>query len=199
MRLISSMRCLAFVGLCGTVGVLACGEDPVGDDLRFPVLLKVSGDSQQIAPLAGAVPLVVQLVDNEGDTLPGLEVTFSMLLGTGTLVTTDTTDADGFASTTFTATAAAGARKIRAQVPGDEQVFDLLVGPGVGVVPVHPEVAGEALRYIGAAAQQRHRIHRRPVEQDRVGQPDGKRPDDLAAGLGPRGPLDPRHPARIGH
>jgi hypothetical protein len=95
------------------------------------VFTKVSGDSQSVAPLTTSAPMVVRLLDTEGDTLVGVPVTFTVTAGMGTVTVLDTTDADGLASTVFTAPGNAGARKIRARVSGGMDLFfDLLVGAG---------------------------------------------------------------------
>jgi hypothetical protein len=125
-------RGLGMAGALLLAGVVACGE-PEGDggDPATPVLAKVSGDSQAVAPLGASAPMVIRLLDSEGDTLAGQVVTFAVTAGTGTVTLADTTDATGLASATFTATGTAGARKVRARVTGASDLFfDLLVGAG---------------------------------------------------------------------
>ena len=131
--------------------VIGCSEDSTGDDLRAPVFAKVSGDSQAVAPLATSAPMVVRLTDTEGDTLVGVPVTFTVTAGMGTVTVLDTTDADGLASTVFTAPGNAGARKIRARVSGGVDLFfDLLVGAGTPAAIVAVEGAQQGTD-VGAA------------------------------------------------
>ena len=67
-------------------------------------LAKLSGDEQQGLPAAQlAEPFVVSVLDQNGNPLPGAEVTFSVSAGGGTLsATTATTDANGRAAVTLT-------------------------------------------------------------------------------------------------
>ena len=91
-----------------TVTATVAGLDPVtfsavGSAIPHS-LKKLSGQDQQVA--AGApltVPFVVEVRDQKGQPLEDAEVTFEVTAGAGTLsATTDTTGADGRASTTLT-------------------------------------------------------------------------------------------------
>ena len=73
---------------------------------------QVSGNNQSaIVSAAFAAPLVVKVVDNQGNGVPGAPVTFALASGSASAVIatpTTTTDATGVASTAVTAGAAAG-------------------------------------------------------------------------------------------
>jgi hypothetical protein len=125
------------VGVLLFAGGVGCGDSASNTDGEPPppVLTKVSGDSQAVAPTAASAPMVIRLLDSLGDTLVGQVVTFAVTAGTGTVTLSDTTDAEGLASAIFTAPASAGARKVRARVTGATDLFfDLLVGAGAPVV-----------------------------------------------------------------
>ena len=68
------------------------------------VVTRLSGDEQQAAPGSQlSDPLVVSVLDQHGEPLPGAEVTFAVGGEGGTLsVVRDTTDAEGRAATTLT-------------------------------------------------------------------------------------------------
>ena len=91
-----------------TVEALVAGLDPVtfsavGSAIPHS-LTKLSGRDQQVAAgTALTEPFVVEVKDRKGQPLEGARVTFAVTAGGGTLsATTDTTDADGRASTTLT-------------------------------------------------------------------------------------------------
>ena len=74
-------------------------------DTRTPTtLVKISGDAQQGTPgMALAAPFVVEVLDKKDTPFEGVPVTFSMIVGDGTLsATAATTDAKGRAHTTLT-------------------------------------------------------------------------------------------------
>ena len=87
-------------------------------------LNKLSGDEQEGA--AGAAltePLVVEVRDQNGNSLAGVTVTFAVTAGGGTLsATTTTTDADGRTSTMLTLGSNPGMNTVRATVAGLEPV-----------------------------------------------------------------------------
>jgi hypothetical protein len=146
------MRYPILIGVFALSAVLACSEEPTGDDLRTPVLIKAAGDSQEVARSAASSALTVQVIDTEGDTLAGEVVTFTVTTGTGSVTESDTSDADGFASATFDADTIVGVRQIRASVVGDEVTFALLVGPEVPVEVVRVSGDGQAANASAALA-----------------------------------------------
>jgi uncharacterized repeat protein (TIGR01451 family) len=87
-------------------------------------LTAVSGDGQFVVPgRALSLPLVVQAQDN-GVVAPGVGITWSIASGSATLTpSSQSTDADGRASTTVTAGATPGALTIRAERNDDPGVF----------------------------------------------------------------------------
>ena len=120
-----------------TVRAAVEGLDPVifrATGLAVPrTLAKVSGDEQQAA--AGAQleePLVVSVRDQNGSALPGAAVNFAVLGDGGTLsAASDTTGADGRASTTLTLGPIPGTNTVRAEVPGLEPVTFTAIGLAV--------------------------------------------------------------------
>ena len=96
--------------MAGTVSVEVTveGLEPViftaGGHLIPKMLTKLSGDEQRGRGSAAlAEPLVVEVVDQNGNVLEGVQVTFAITAGDGTLsVETATTDAQGRAAATLT-------------------------------------------------------------------------------------------------
>jgi hypothetical protein len=109
--------------------LLACSEEGGSGTAAF-VLQKVSGDSQGVAVQAASAALVVRVLDPDSVPVEGAVVTFAVTLGNGAVVGSDTTDLNGDASTIYTATTTAGARKIRARLGDRDVIFDLVVAPG---------------------------------------------------------------------
>ncbi len=87
-------------------------------------LAKLSGDGQLAAGGALAEPFVVSVLDQNGEALPGVAVTFAVTAaGDGTLsAAADTTDAEGLASTTLTLGEELGPITVEAAVEGLEPV-----------------------------------------------------------------------------
>ncbi len=87
-------------------------------------LAKLSGDEQQAAPGASLPqPLVVSVVDQNGDPFPGAEATFSVTAGGGMLsATTATTDANGQAATTLTLGSQPGTNTVTVSAAGLDPV-----------------------------------------------------------------------------
>ncbi len=83
-------------------------------------VLIVAGNNQVATPGTTLPdPLVVQVVDQEGNAVVGAAVTWVVTAGSGSVSpTTGTTDADGRASTAWTLGAAAGANTLQAIVSG---------------------------------------------------------------------------------
>ncbi|MEX2531252.1 MAG: invasin domain 3-containing protein, partial [Gemmatimonadota bacterium] len=92
-------------------------------------LVLVSGDGQTIEPGALSSALTVRVDDQDTNPFEGAEVTFAIESGDGTLTSTsETTAANGQASTTVTAGATEGALTISATVAGLTPVtFNLTV------------------------------------------------------------------------
>ncbi|MEK7407232.1 MAG: Ig-like domain-containing protein [Acidobacteriota bacterium] len=99
-------------------------------------LVKISGDGQTaFLNQAFAQPLVVQVNDQQGRPVSGIQVSFSVASGSATLgSTTATTDAQGRASTTVQTGSAAGPIVITAGVSSLSATFNLssrVPGPAV--------------------------------------------------------------------
>jgi hypothetical protein len=99
-------------------GVSACDDD---DDPIVPPeadeLMIVTGNNQDVIVGAQSEPLVVTVLDQFGDPLPGANVQWSVTSGDGTLnVSTSMTDANGQAQVLFLAGSTAGAATIGATV-----------------------------------------------------------------------------------
>ena len=123
-------------------------------------LAKVSGDGQEgLAGIALAAPFVVSVLDEDGATIAGAVVTFSVTAGGGTLsATTATTDANGQATTTLTLGSDPGTNTVSATVEGLESVtftatgqespfaslFDLFGGGKLVALPDSPQLAQNA-------------------------------------------------------
>ncbi|MEX2531253.1 MAG: Ig-like domain-containing protein, partial [Gemmatimonadota bacterium] len=127
-------------GDAGTITVAASvdGLDPVtftltveapSGDPEAATLVRVSGNGQTIEPGETSAALVVRVDDQFSDPFPGAEVTFTVESGDGTVSsTTQTTGANGQASTTVTAGPTEGALTISASAAGlTPVIFDLTV------------------------------------------------------------------------
>ena len=111
--------------------IQAKGFEVEFDNIAYPVLQKISGDNQEA--FAGKVlssPLVVEVVDEKGEPLQGVSVTFTVSAGSGKLTdTTTTTDADGYAQTTLTLGWTLGINTVRVSAEGikSEAIFNATV------------------------------------------------------------------------
>ena len=87
-------------------------------------LVKISGDNQQSTPgTALDHPLVIEVRDQHGKSLPNANVTFSVTAGGGTLAsTTATTDANGHARSTLTLGSDLGTNTVTATVAGLDSI-----------------------------------------------------------------------------
>ena len=87
-------------------------------------LTKVSGDGQEgPASTQLAAPFVVSVLDQDGSALAGVDVTFAVSAGGGTLsAVSATTNADGHATTTLTLGSDPGTNTVEAAVDGIEVV-----------------------------------------------------------------------------
>ena len=108
------------------------------DNRAHPALLKISGYNQQGAsgvPLAQ--PFVVAVQDENGSAVEGVQVTFTVTEGGGTLSsTTSTTDANGQAATTLTLGSQPGPNTVAAAVEGLEPVTFTATAIGQDQTPV---------------------------------------------------------------
>jgi hypothetical protein len=108
----------AAVAGVGTVNFSLMVEEDVPDP-EATALVIVSGDGQTLEPSELSAALVVRVDDQDTNPFEGAEVTFAIASGDGTLTsTTETTAANGQASTTVTAGTTEGALTISATVAG---------------------------------------------------------------------------------
>ena len=103
------------------------------DNRAHPALLKISGYNQQGASGETlAQPFVVAVQDENGSALEGVQVTFTVTEGGGTLsAATDTTDANGQAATTLTLGREPGTNTVEATVAGFKPVTFTAVGQAI--------------------------------------------------------------------
>ena len=104
--------------------------------IRIPKTLKiVSGDDQEGLPgTALDKPFVVEVRDPSGSPLPGVEVTFSVSSGGGTLSATSvTTDAKGRAQSTLTLGPTPGTVAVEVSASGTDQTVKFFAGQVVAV------------------------------------------------------------------
>ncbi len=117
-----------------TVEVTVEGLEPViftaGGHLIPKMLTKLSGDEQRGRGSAAlAEPLVVEVVDQNGNVLEGVQVAFAITAGDGTLsVETATTDAQGRAAATLTLGEVGEGISVEVTVEGLEPVIFTAVG-----------------------------------------------------------------------
>lgn len=116
----------------------ACGGDGGTSPNVAAAIARVSADSQTtVAGVAMAEPLVVLVTDRGGTPLANAQVTWSIVSGGGSVSdTTDTTDVDGHARTTYTPGTAAGAAQLVAQtgsLTGVAFHITLVAGPAAMV------------------------------------------------------------------
>ena len=102
--------------------LLERGVEVNHDNRAHPALLKISGYNQQGASGETlAQPFVVAVQDENGSAVEGVQVTFTVTEGGGTLSsTTSTTDANGQAATTLTLGSQPGPNTVEATVEGLE-------------------------------------------------------------------------------
>ncbi len=111
-------RILLPVAIAATLGVVGCGDDnnittptPVATQVQI-----VSGNTQSgTRGTALANPVIVRVVDQNGNAFAGATVTFAVASGGGTISpTTTTTGTNGQAQATWTLGSTAGANTITA-------------------------------------------------------------------------------------
>ena len=110
-----------------TVEVTVAGLAPVtftAVGIAIPrTLKKLSGDGQRATGGGLSEPFAVWVLDQNGEALPGAVVAFAVTAGEGTLTTaTDTTDAEGLASTRLTLGEELGPVTVEATLEGLEPV-----------------------------------------------------------------------------
>jgi hypothetical protein len=108
---VSALRMLAGLSLLGALN--ACTEP-------LPTYLaNAAGGTQIVAPGAqAATPLTVSVKDHEGEPMEGVEITWAIKSGAGSISSpTSTTDGDGMSSVTYTAGTTLGLTVITATVP----------------------------------------------------------------------------------
>lgn len=108
-----------------TLALWGCGGGdlvlPGGDEQ--PQVQVVQGDKQQGQPGQQLSPLLLRAVDQSGNGIPNRTVLWVVQSGGGSVSpTTGTTDADGFATATWTLGPDAGENTLDAQVPGIDTV-----------------------------------------------------------------------------
>jgi hypothetical protein len=145
----SSLRALhACLLLLFTVTILACDDDERGTPTATLHLEKVAGDSQPVAPHDTSAPLVVRVVDQDGDPSAGVVVEFAVDSGPGAMtVTADTSDAEGLVSAAYVATVAVGRRRVRATLDTVRLSFDVAVAAGAapGIVLTYGDGQGASV------------------------------------------------------
>lgn len=119
MRLSRLLLPVAFAATLGAVS--ACDDDDDEITTPTPVATQVqlvSGNAQTAARATVlASPLIVRVVDQSGNAMSGVSVTFAVTGGAGTITpTTTTTGANGQAQATWTLGPAAGANTVTATV-----------------------------------------------------------------------------------
>ncbi|HYL35125.1 MAG TPA: Ig-like domain-containing protein [Bryobacteraceae bacterium] len=110
-----------------------------------PVAILAYGDQQSVPPGGTSAPLVVRVLDTQGNPLGGVSVTFSTSAAGVTLQTpSTTTNNDGLAFTTASVSSAAGSVTVSFSVSGAlGGSFTLNVGSGGGVVGGLAIVSGQ--------------------------------------------------------
>jgi hypothetical protein len=119
----SSMISKSMLWSCAVAALISCGDD--GDDggVDPPVpaaMAAISGTDQQGTPgTALAQPLSVRVVDAAGNAAPGVAVTWSVLVGSGSISpASSTTNAQGIATSQFTLGPEEGQHQAQAAVSG---------------------------------------------------------------------------------
>ena len=123
-----------------TLAVTFSAEAELTSDLHLEL---TSGDEQSAAPDAElANPLVVRLVDDAGDGVSGLAVAWVVATGEGEAAPASSdTDADGFASTTWTLGSEIGLQTLNAVVSGVGVVSFTATAVGDGGGEPSPELS----------------------------------------------------------
>jgi uncharacterized protein (TIGR03437 family) len=112
---------------------------PTFNPNNTPTTVLAYGNNQTLLPGGVALPMVVQVLDQNGLPISGMGVNFAIGSGTGTVVPVNTvTGANGFAQTIFTAgstPADIGSISISANVGPAQQTFTVNVGTNQTATP----------------------------------------------------------------
>lgn len=113
---------LALIALSGCLDV---------DSPRGLTILQIISGKDQTLPTGGvAAPMIVRAYDERSSPMPGVVVTWAVAQGTGTLsAVSSTTDANGDASTIFTAGTTTGTVYITATADPLQLVFSAQIVP----------------------------------------------------------------------
>ena len=120
------------------------GQTFTAEGIRVPKTLEiVSGDSQEGQPGAALEnPFIAEVRDQSDNPLPGVEVTFSVSSGGGTLsVTGVTTNANGRAESTLTLGPNPGTNTVTVSVTGIEEI-QTFTGEGIRVAKTLNVISG---------------------------------------------------------
>ena len=137
--------------LSAAPGFIAFGQTPITNGT--PAALLTYGDNQSILPGTATGPMVVRVVNAQGQPLAGITVTFSSAStgvtfnNTSSTTVTATTTADGYAVTTVKATNG-GQATVTASAGSLNATFTVNVGQG----PSGPSQAG-CLKIVGGQGQ----------------------------------------------
>jgi uncharacterized protein (TIGR03437 family) len=98
-----------------------------------PATLLEYGNNQTIAPNATSLPVVLRVLDNNGNALSGVTVTFATNSGTASISPASvTTGARGYAVTYVTAPGASGPLTVTATAGSQTAAYTMTVGSGGG-------------------------------------------------------------------
>ena len=114
-----SRAILGLAILAGGVG--ACSDDPNDDDDDSPATVTITSGNNQTGAVSAALanPIVVKVVDEDGDAVSGVTVNWAVASGGGTVsAPTSTTASDGTTQVNWTLGATAGANTATATVTG---------------------------------------------------------------------------------
>ena len=118
-----TLLCLLLIASCG-------GEDLVLPDEGIPTSIIVVDGNAQSGTIGTelAEPVVVRVLDVQGRPVQGQQVTFTVIIGGGSVdPATPTTNANGEASSSWTLGPSAGAQQLRARATGGAAPADLSV------------------------------------------------------------------------
>ena len=117
------------------------------DDQAHPALLKISGDNQRRLPGETLTnPFVVEVQDENGSPFVGVSVTFTVVVGSGTLsMTNTTTDSNGRAESTLTLGPNLGMNMVEVRVEGISHitVFSAEAAPPLPIPTTLKLVSGD--------------------------------------------------------
>ena len=122
------------------VDFTATGEDAIASSIH-----KISGDMQsRLIGTELANPFVVEVRDQNDNTMSGVTVNFAVTAGGGTISdATDTTDSDGRAETTLTLGSTVGANTVRATVSGINTNIDFTATGQTAIATSIHKISGD--------------------------------------------------------